>query len=99
VASSKDSRYKEKKSSSTSKGASQSQHKSFDKSVYAEEPSDTVKESSIHHDQEFVIGDNDEQPVDKEVTKVDWFKKPKRPLTPGLDWSKRCQTDFRPPQT
>nr|GEV63430.1 putative ribonuclease H-like domain-containing protein [Tanacetum cinerariifolium] len=29
---------------------------------------------------------NDEQPVDKEVTKADWFKKPERPLTPDPDW-------------
>nr|GEV52331.1 hypothetical protein [Tanacetum cinerariifolium] len=33
------------------------------------------------------------------VTKADWFKKPKRPLTPDPDWSKRRQIDFRPPQT
>nr|GEV54271.1 hypothetical protein [Tanacetum cinerariifolium] len=47
----------------------------------------------------FVTRDNDEQPVDNEVTKADWFKKPKRPLTPDLDWSKRRQIDFRQPQT
>ncbi|GJU63634.1 hypothetical protein Tco_1245469 [Tanacetum coccineum] len=42
---------------------------------------------------------NDEQPVDKEVTKADWFKKPERPPTPDPDWSKRQQVDFRAPQT
>ncbi|GJZ33041.1 hypothetical protein Tco_0578477, partial [Tanacetum coccineum] len=47
----------------------------------------------------FVTGNNDEQPADKEVTKADWFKKPKRPPTPDPDWSKRQQVDFRPPQT
>ncbi|GKB25913.1 hypothetical protein Tco_0865314 [Tanacetum coccineum] len=35
------------------------------------------------------MGDNDEQPADKEVTKVDWFKKLERPPTPDPDWSKR----------
>nr|GEZ45423.1 hypothetical protein [Tanacetum cinerariifolium] len=34
-------------------------------------------------------GDNNEQPVDKEVTKADWFKKPERPLTLDPDRSKR----------
>nr|GEX09655.1 retrovirus-related Pol polyprotein from transposon TNT 1-94 [Tanacetum cinerariifolium] len=52
-----------------------------------EEPSHTVEESCMQQDQEFVTRDNDEQPVHKEVTKVDWFKKPKRPPTPDLDWS------------
>nr|GEU66600.1 hypothetical protein [Tanacetum cinerariifolium] len=87
--SAKDSRSKEKKSSSTSKDASQSQHKSFHKSVYTEEPSYTVEESSMQQDQEFVKGDNDEQPVDKAVTKDDWFKKPKRPTTPDPNWITR----------
>nr|GEU58083.1 hypothetical protein [Tanacetum cinerariifolium] len=39
--------------------------------------------SRVHH------GDNDEQPVDKDITKADWFKKPKRPLTPDPDWITR----------
>nr|GEW58217.1 hypothetical protein [Tanacetum cinerariifolium] len=43
------------------------------------------KSSSIQQDQEFVTRDNDEQPADKEVTKADWFKKPKRPPTPDSD--------------
>ncbi|GKF06699.1 hypothetical protein Tco_0037367, partial [Tanacetum coccineum] len=60
--SSKGSRSKEKKSSSTSKDASQSQHKSSGKSVHAEEPSHTVEDSGMQQDQEFVTGDNDEQP-------------------------------------
>nr|GEW02503.1 zinc finger, CCHC-type [Tanacetum cinerariifolium] len=49
----KDSRSKEKNSLSTSKDASQSQHKSFGKSAYAEEPSHTVEYSGIQQDQEF----------------------------------------------
>ncbi|GJY86463.1 hypothetical protein Tco_0500489 [Tanacetum coccineum] len=46
------------------------------KSAHAEELSHTVKDSGMQQDQEFVTGDNDEQLVDKEVTKADWFKKP-----------------------
>ncbi|GKA77777.1 hypothetical protein Tco_0784314 [Tanacetum coccineum] len=97
--SSKDSRSKEKNSSSTSKDASQSQHKSSGKYAHAEELSHTVEDSSMQQDQEFIMGDNDEQPADKEVTKADWFKKPERPPTPDYDWNKRQQVDFQPPQT
>ncbi|GJY11895.1 hypothetical protein Tco_0381204 [Tanacetum coccineum] len=61
--------------------------------------SHTVEDSGVQEDQEFVTGDNDEQPADKEVTKADWFKKPERPPTPDLDWNKRQQVDFRTPQT
>nr|GEV86833.1 hypothetical protein [Tanacetum cinerariifolium]GEX80767.1 hypothetical protein [Tanacetum cinerariifolium] len=85
--SSKDSRSKEKKSSSTSKDASQSQHKSSSKSVYVKELSHTVEESSMQQDQEFITEDNIEQPVDKEGTKADWFKKPERPLILDTDWN------------
>nr|GEW00781.1 hypothetical protein [Tanacetum cinerariifolium] len=97
--SSKDSRSKEKKSLRTSKDTSQSQNKSFGKSVYAKEPSHTVEESGRQQDQEFFMRDNNEQPVDKEVTKADWFKKPERHPTHDPDWSNRRQIDFRPPQT
>ncbi|GKE54939.1 hypothetical protein Tco_1490095 [Tanacetum coccineum] len=83
--SSKYSRSNEKKSSNTSKDASQSQHKSSSKFAHVEEPSHTVEDSSMQQDQEFVTGDNDEQPADKEVTKADWFKKLERPLTPDPD--------------
>ncbi|GJZ64271.1 hypothetical protein Tco_0620692 [Tanacetum coccineum] len=53
----------------------------------------------LQQDQEFVTGNNDDQLADKEVTKANWFKKPKRPPTPDPDWSKRQHVDFRPPQT
>ncbi|GJR55582.1 hypothetical protein Tco_1406103 [Tanacetum coccineum] len=65
--SSKDSRSKEKKSSSTSKDASQSKHMSSGKSAHAEEPSHTIEDSSMQQGQEFITGDNDEQPADKET--------------------------------
>ncbi|GKD57431.1 hypothetical protein Tco_1290818 [Tanacetum coccineum] len=89
VESSRDSRSKEKKSSSTSKDASHSQHKPSGKSAHAEEPSHTVNYSGVQQNQEFDMGNNDEQPTDKEVSKADWFKKPERPPTPDPDWNKR----------
>ncbi|GKD56029.1 hypothetical protein Tco_1289416 [Tanacetum coccineum] len=89
---SKDSRSKDKKSSSTSKDASHL--KSSGKPAHAEEPSHTVEDSGMQQDQEFVTGYNDEQPADKEVTKDDWFKKPKRPPTPDPGWSRRKQVNF-----
>ncbi|GJU90770.1 hypothetical protein Tco_1303193 [Tanacetum coccineum] len=68
---SRDSRSKEKKSLSTSKDASKSQHKSSGKSAHAKEPSHTIEDSGVQQDQEFDTGNNDEQPADKEVTKAD----------------------------
>ncbi|GKD40325.1 hypothetical protein Tco_1260532 [Tanacetum coccineum] len=94
-----DLRSKEKKSSSTSKDTSQSQHKSSIKSSHVEEPSHTIEDSGMQQDQEFITGYNDEQLANKEVTKADWFKKPERPPTPDPDWSKRQHVDFRPPQS
>nr|GEW47663.1 hypothetical protein [Tanacetum cinerariifolium] len=61
------------------------------------ESSKDSRVAGMQQDQEFVTGDNDEQPVDNEVTKADWFKKPKRPPTPDPDWNKRRQINFRPP--
>nr|GEW00891.1 hypothetical protein [Tanacetum cinerariifolium] len=81
--SSRDSRSKEKKSSSTSKDASHSQHKPSGKSDHAEKPSHTVDDLRVQQHQEFDTGNNDEQPTNKEVSKADWFKKPKR--HPTLD--------------
>ncbi|GKF48060.1 hypothetical protein Tco_0141311 [Tanacetum coccineum] len=72
---------------------------SSDKSAHVEDPSHMVKDSGVQKDQEFVKGDDDEQPADKEVTKADWFKKPEQPPTPNPDWNKRQQVDFQPPQT
>ncbi|GJR60190.1 hypothetical protein Tco_1502352 [Tanacetum coccineum] len=74
---------KEKKSSSTSKDASQSY--SIRKTTHAEDPSHTVEDSGMQQYQEFITGDNDKQPADKEVTKADWFKKPERPPTLDSD--------------
>ncbi|GKA85550.1 hypothetical protein Tco_0807204 [Tanacetum coccineum] len=37
--------------------------------------------------------------AEESVFESDWFKKPKRPLTPDPDWNDRKYVDFRPPQT
>nr|GFB49182.1 hypothetical protein [Tanacetum cinerariifolium] len=59
---SRDPRSKEGKSSSSSKGTSRSQHKSFGKSAHAKDPSHTVDDSEVKRNQEFDICNNDEQP-------------------------------------
>ncbi|GKG42231.1 hypothetical protein Tco_0476529, partial [Tanacetum coccineum] len=74
-------------------------NKSSGKSGHADEPSHTVDDSGVQQNQELDTGYNDEQSADKAASKVDWFKKPKRPPTPDLDWNKRQHVDFRPPQT
>nr|GEV25831.1 hypothetical protein [Tanacetum cinerariifolium] len=61
----------------------------LDRWTKRKEPSHTVNNSGLQHDQEFDMGKNEEQPVDKEVPKEDWFEKPKRLLTPDSDWNKR----------
>ncbi|GJW60692.1 hypothetical protein Tco_0110027 [Tanacetum coccineum] len=66
----------EKKSSSTSKDASQSQHKHSGKSAHAEEPSHTIDDSGVLLDQEFDMGNNDEQPTNKEVSKLTGSRNP-----------------------
>ncbi|GJS76452.1 hypothetical protein Tco_0726333 [Tanacetum coccineum] len=71
----------------------------MDSLPHVEEPSHTVDDSGVQQNQEFNIGNNDEQLADKEVSKTDWFKKPERPLTLDPDWNKRKNFDFRPPQT
>nr|GEZ75678.1 hypothetical protein [Tanacetum cinerariifolium] len=63
------------------------------------EPSHNVEDISKHQDQDYVIGEKNEKPDDREATKFDWFKKPERPPTPDYDRSKRRQIDFQPPQT
>ncbi|GJU87948.1 hypothetical protein Tco_1300371 [Tanacetum coccineum] len=54
----------------------------------------------VRHNQEFDMGNNDEQPNDEAASKVDWFKKSEQPTTPDPDWNKRQHVNFRnPPQT
>nr|GEZ20202.1 hypothetical protein [Tanacetum cinerariifolium] len=70
-------------------------NKSYDKADYKRKLYDALTEgrkeasqarkSSHPENQEFDMGNNDEQPADKEVSKADWFKKPERPnLFPPL---------------
>ncbi|GJW01240.1 hypothetical protein Tco_1556491 [Tanacetum coccineum] len=90
VESSRDSRSKEKKSSSTSKDASQSQHKSSGKSANTEEPSYTVEDSGMQQDQEFITGDNNEQPVDKET----WISQVAHAEEPPTSFDELNDTSF-----
>ncbi|GJT62276.1 hypothetical protein Tco_1005809 [Tanacetum coccineum] len=59
----------------------------------------TVDDTGVQQNQEFNTGYNDEQPANEAASKVDWYKKPERPLTPDPDWNKRQQVDFRHSQT
>ncbi|GJS49600.1 hypothetical protein Tco_0599721 [Tanacetum coccineum] len=99
VESSRDPKSKESKSTSSSKGTFRSQHKSSGKSAHTEEPSHIVGDSRVQQNQEFDMGNNDEQPNDEAASKVDWFKKSEQPTTPDPDWNKRQHVNFRPPQT
>nr|GEV36852.1 hypothetical protein [Tanacetum cinerariifolium] len=85
-------------------------NKSYDKDDYKRELYNALVKSyptdkdlfdtyGVQQDQEFDAGDNDEQPADNEVSKTNWFKNPKQPLTSNSDWNKRQQVDSRPPQT
>nr|GEW06002.1 hypothetical protein [Tanacetum cinerariifolium] len=78
-------RSKAKNSLGTSKDASQSQHQSFGKSIHVKEPSHTVKDLCMQQDQEFVTGDNDEQPADKEVPKHQSFYGYASNMTSSID--------------
>nr|GEU39497.1 hypothetical protein [Tanacetum cinerariifolium] len=73
--SSRDSKSKENKSSSTSKDASQSRHKSSGKSVHAEEPSHTVKDSGKPQDQELVRGTMINNPLTRRLSKLIGLRK------------------------
>nr|GFD21817.1 hypothetical protein [Tanacetum cinerariifolium] len=77
----KDPKSKEGKSSSSSKDTSRSHHKSSGKFAHAEEPSHTVDDFGVQKNQEFDMGNNDEQPKDEAAPKNDWLKKPERPST------------------
>ncbi|GKA20420.1 hypothetical protein Tco_0700409 [Tanacetum coccineum] len=43
-------------------------------------------------------GNTEEQPNVQATPRDDWFKKPKRPPTPNLEWSATKSVDSRPPQ-
>ncbi|GJT39261.1 hypothetical protein Tco_0939126 [Tanacetum coccineum] len=75
------SKSKESKSTSSSKGTSRSQHKSSSKSAHAEEPSHTVDDSGVQHNQEFDTGNNDEQPDDEAASKISNIARAEKPPT------------------
>nr|GEV14822.1 hypothetical protein [Tanacetum cinerariifolium] len=55
-----------------------------------DEPSHTVKDLGIQQDQEFITGDNDEQPVDKET----WISQVARAEEPPTSFDKLNDTSF-----
>ncbi|GJY15947.1 hypothetical protein Tco_0386369 [Tanacetum coccineum] len=70
-----------------------------DKSVQAEEPVFEVADTEMSQDQGGDLGNTEDQTNVKAAPKHDWFKKPKRPLTPHPAWNDGKSIDFRPPQT
>ncbi|GJV60299.1 hypothetical protein Tco_1466399 [Tanacetum coccineum] len=59
----------------------------------------SISHQALQKNQEFDMGNNDDQPFVEAVSRDTWFKQPKRPLTPDLDWNKSKQVEFRPPQS
>ncbi|GKA94940.1 hypothetical protein Tco_0816978, partial [Tanacetum coccineum] len=90
---------KSKESKSRSSKGTKSQPKSSGKSAQAEESVFEVSDTEMPQNQRSDLGNTSEQPNVKDAQKHDWLKKPKRPLTPDLDWNVGKSVDFRPPQT
>ncbi|GJV01573.1 hypothetical protein Tco_1335142 [Tanacetum coccineum] len=68
--------------------ATKSRSKSSGKSVYVEEPEFKVANSDMPQDQVENLGNDDEEPKRKVVSKHDWFTKPKQPQEPtDPDWN------------
>nr|GEY54075.1 hypothetical protein [Tanacetum cinerariifolium] len=80
-------------------GTSKSQPKSTVKSAQGKERVFEVGDTQEPQNQGQDMGNNDDQPNVEAAPKHDWFKKPKRPLTPDSNWNVRKIVDFRPPQT
>ncbi|GJR73560.1 hypothetical protein Tco_0085925 [Tanacetum coccineum] len=79
---------KAKESKLGSSKGTKSQSKSYGKSVHAEEPKFEVTDSEMPQDQEENLGDDDEEPKRKVVSKHDWFTKPKQSQEPtDPDWN------------
>ncbi|GJU67754.1 hypothetical protein Tco_1254013 [Tanacetum coccineum] len=80
--------HKAKESHSGSSKGDKSQSKSFGKSVQSEEPDFKVANSDMPQDQEENLGNDDEEPKEKVVSKHDWFTKPTKPQEPtDPDWN------------
>ncbi|GJV81545.1 hypothetical protein Tco_1517415 [Tanacetum coccineum] len=90
---------KSKESKSSSSKGSKSLSKSSGKSAQAEEPKFETAETEMPLNQGDDMGNTNDQPNIEANSKDDWFKKPKRPLTPDSDWNTIKMIDFRPPQT
>nr|GFB38941.1 hypothetical protein [Tanacetum cinerariifolium] len=79
---------KTKESTFGSSKCAKSQSKSSRKSVQSEEPEFEVVDSDMPQDQEDNIGNDDEEPKRKVVSRRDWFTKPKKHEDPtDADWN------------
>ncbi|GJZ80544.1 hypothetical protein Tco_0645538 [Tanacetum coccineum] len=81
---------KKAKPTGTSKSTTKSQTKSTGKSAQAEETVFEAGDTQLPHNLGEDMGKTDEPPIVKADPK-DWFKKPKRPPTPDLEWN-TCKT-------
>ncbi|GJR16498.1 hypothetical protein Tco_0799150 [Tanacetum coccineum] len=78
---------KKKDSTSGSSKGTKSQPKSSGKFVQSEEPVFEVADSDIPQDQEWNLGDNEDEPRNDTASRRDWFKKPTPPQEPtDPDW-------------
>ncbi|GJT12761.1 hypothetical protein Tco_1060787 [Tanacetum coccineum] len=89
---------KSKYSKSSSSKGTKTQPKSSSKSVQAEELIFEAANTKIPQNQGTDVDQTVNKPNVEAALKHDWFKKPKRPLTPDPDWNARKTIDFRPPQ-
>ncbi|GKC53545.1 hypothetical protein Tco_1076290 [Tanacetum coccineum] len=78
-------RRKTSKNAESSRDIKSKESKPSGKSAHVEEPSHTIDDSGVQQNQEFDMGNNDEQPNDEAASKFDWFKKLERPPTPDPD--------------
>ncbi|GKC86784.1 hypothetical protein Tco_1147433 [Tanacetum coccineum] len=86
---------KSKESKTNSSKGTKSQPKSTGKSIEAEELVFEIADTEMPQDQG---GDTKDQPNVEATLMDDWFKKPKRPLTPDPDWNATKFVDSRQPQ-
>ncbi|GJY94634.1 hypothetical protein Tco_0510995 [Tanacetum coccineum] len=68
-------------------------------SAQVEEPMFETADTEMPLNQGEDLGNTEDQPNIEATSRNDWFKKPKRPLTPDSDWNTTKLIDFRPPQT
>ncbi|GJR04052.1 hypothetical protein Tco_0527036 [Tanacetum coccineum] len=91
---------KRSKSTGSSKGntSSQIKPKYTSKSVHVEETIYEAEATKTPQNQGDDMGTTNEQPNVEVASKNNWFKKPKRPSTPGPEWNEGKSVDNEPTQ-